>query len=171
MSKILATIILLFNVVVFASGHGLGQSFEKEVTGYVVDIGYDAPGAIISGQTIRFDFNLWSDKGKEEIADFSYVWVRIAPREGISFASFLHYPKPLLTGMSYTFQKSGQYELTARFLDKNDKALAEVSFPLIVERGEFERQLLLQGLGAGFGGLALGFLIALLLRKKSLIKV
>ena len=69
------------------------------------------------------------------MADFTNVWVRIAPKDGngILFAGFLYRPEFLLTGMSYAFQKAGQYELTVRFLNKDGEALAEATFPLVVE--------------------------------------
>lgn len=124
---------LSFAVLSLAEGHGLGQSLEKEVGDYIIDVGYDAIDKIEVGEATRFDFNLWN-QSKTDIADFDHVWVRIAPKdEGLSFAGFLYRPEFLLTGMSYTFEKSGEYELTVRFVDKEDKTLAEATFPLTIE--------------------------------------
>ena len=152
---------LLFYFLSFIFGfnslaHGLGQSLEKEVNGYFIE----------AGVPIRFDFNLLT-KDRLSTEDFTSVWVKIAPRDkGLSFAGFLHRPEFLLTGMSYTFQNAGQYEITVRFLDKEDKNLAEASFPLEVQGGDLEQQALLQAIGAGIGGLVLGAITAWLLKNK-----
>ncbi|OGM97083.1 MAG: hypothetical protein A3B86_03030 [Candidatus Yanofskybacteria bacterium RIFCSPHIGHO2_02_FULL_38_22b] len=162
---------LLFYFLSFIFGfnslaHGLGQSLEKEVNGYFIDVGYDAVDSIEAGVPIRFDFNLLT-KDRLSTEDFTSVWVKIAPRDkGLSFAGFLHRPEFLLTGMSYTFQNAGQYEITVRFLDKEDKNLAEASFPLEVQGGDLEQQALLQAIGAGIGGLVLGAITAWLLKNK-----
>lgn len=172
MKKYHFSVFLLFYFLSFIFGfnglaHGLGQSLEKEVNGYLVDIGYDAVDVIEANNAIRFDFNLW-EKNRIDMANFDYIWVRISPSDrGISFAGFLYRPELLLTGMSYTFQNSGQYELTVRFLDKEDKILAETSFPLEVRGGDLERKALLQALGSGIGGLIIGSVIVLFLRKKN----
>lgn len=148
------------------AGHTLGQSFEKNINGYLVDVGYSAVDKVYAGETIRFNFNLWTDKKNEEIADFDYVWVRIAPQEGISFAGFLHHPELLLTGMSYTFQDPGRYELTVRFLDKNEKPLTEASFPLVVERSFWG--LSKEITSGAVAGIFIGsFLTFLLMRKRT----
>ena len=120
----------------FVSGHSLGQSLEKQINGYFIDVGYSARDKIYTGDATRFDFNLWTEN-KADLADFDHVWVRISPAdEGLSFSGFLYRPEFLLTGMSYTFQKGGQYELTVRFFNKDGKSLAEASFLLIVEESD-----------------------------------
>jgi hypothetical protein len=163
MVKIIIALILLVAPIRFADSHSTGQSLEKEINGYVIDVGYSALEKINTGDTIRFDFNLW-ESGRVNVANFDHVWIRIAPNErGLSFASFLYYPKPLLTGMSYVFEKSGQYELTVRFLDKDDKIVAEAAFPLEVFNESdpaFPTSVIL-GLLAGFsaGALAVYFVL------------
>lgn len=119
------------------NAHGLGQSFEQKVGNYIIDVGYDSLNkAIPDGEAVRFDFNLWAEN-KTDIVDFNHVWVRITPKEkGLDFAGFLYRPEFLLTGMSYKFQKAGMYELTVRFLDKEDKNLAEAIFPFEVVSGK-----------------------------------
>jgi hypothetical protein len=130
---VLMSVLTISGFILPAVGHGLGQSLEKQVNGYVMDVGYDAIDKIYTGDAIHFDFNLWKED-KIEMANFNHVWVRISPREeGIVFAGALYRPEFLLTTMNYTFQKAGQYDLTARFIDKDDKVLAEATFPLIVE--------------------------------------
>ena len=145
---------LFLNHIVLA--HGLGQSLEKEVNGYIIDVGYDAIDVIETGAPIRFDFNLLT-KDRASTGGFTHVWVKISPNDtGLSFAGFLHRPEFLLTGMSYTFQNAGQYELTVRFLDNEDKNLAEATFPLEVKGKDLERRDPLQAIGYGIGGLVLG---------------
>ena len=170
--RIISFIIFVFTVLVISSdvlveAHGLGQSLEKNVGDYILDVGYDAIDQIETNLAIRFDFNLWT-KGKADMADFDHVWVRISPNDkGILFAGFLYRPEFLLTGMSYTFQKSGQYDLTVRFLNKEDKTIAEATFPLMVKRGEQERKSLFQTLSAGIGGLIVGVVAVLFFKNKN----
>lgn len=148
-------------------GHGLGQSLEKEVDGYVIDVGYDASDKVYAGEAIRFDFNLW-EKNRTDPADFDHVWVRIAPGEGILFAGFLYRPEFLLTGMSYAFANAGRYELTVRFLDKDGKSIAEASFPIEVFSDKSVWSSLLNG-GTAIGavlGFVLGIIITFLVKRK-----
>lgn len=168
---IFSTIIVSFLIFAqFVSGHSLGQSLEKQINGYFVDVGYDATDKIYTGDTIRFDFNLWIED-KSDMADFDHVWVRIAPKEeGIAFAGFLYRPEFLLTGMSYTFQEAGPYELTVRFLDKDDKSLAEALFPLIVEKPSsfsFSADMITGVVGGSIIGLIIGFTANRFFRKKN----
>lgn len=162
------TFLLLATQAVY--GHGLGQSFEKEVGDHVIDVGYDAPDKVYAGEAIRFDFNLWQ-KNRTDVADFDHVWVRIAPEEeGILFVGFLYRPEFLLTGMSYAFADAGQYELTVRFLDKDDKNLAEGSFPLdVVTEEALPSSLMSAGTLAGFlfGAFVGAGIVFLATRKKS----
>lgn len=166
---ILTTAILIFFVGT-VHGHGLGQSLEKEIGDYVIDVGYDASDKVYAGEAIRFDFNLWK-KNRTDVADFDHIWLRIAPKEeGILFAGFLYRPEFLLTGMSYAFAEAGQYELTVRFLDKDDKNLAEASFPIdaVSEEAPFA-SLMSVGTLAGFlfGALVGAGIVFLTTRKKT----
>lgn len=170
MLKYLIAIFLVLSSFQFAGAHSLGQSLEKQVNGYFIDVGYSAVDKIYTSDTIRFDFNLWNEN-RADVAGFDHVWVRIAPKdkEGISFAGFLYRPEFLLTGMSYTFQEAGLYELTVRFLDKDDKNLAEASFPLTVEKESgfsLTIDMILGAVGGIITGLGIGFVVAWFLRKK-----
>lgn len=118
----------------YAHAHGTGASFEKEINGYLIDVGYD-PVILAAQEQQRFDFGV-SKKGSTEAVDFTDIWVRIAPKErGIIFASGIHRPDFGLPGMTFTFPRAGEYELTVRF-QKNGNVIAETSFPLTVETGE-----------------------------------
>lgn len=118
----------------YADAHSTGASFEKEINGYLIDVGYD-PITLAAQEQQRFDFGV-SKKGSTEAIDFTDIWVRIAPKErGIIFASGLHKPDFGLPGMTFTFPRAGEYELTVRF-QKNGEVITEASFPLTVETGE-----------------------------------
>jgi hypothetical protein len=162
--KIFFTVIISFFVISQpAFSHGLGQSLEKEVNGYIIDVGYDAIDKIEAGQATRFDFNL-TNKEKNQNIDFDHVWVRISPKEGgIIFAGYLFHPEYLLTGMSFSFPKEGNYEVTVRFIDKDDKSIAETTFPLEIIPGErasgsSNTQLIYGALGLAAGFIAAWFL-------------
>ena len=122
----------MFTLANFASGHGFGQSLEKVVDNYIIDVGIDALD-LVAGEPVRFDFVLWS-KDRNPI-DFTDAWVRIAPAErGIVFAGNLHQPEFASAGVSYAFPKAGDYELTVRFQNKGE-SIIETSFPLKVGAG------------------------------------
>lgn len=170
MKQIILTTFILFVFANLAHGHSIGQSLEKQVGDYTIDIGYDSfVSEIPAGEPVRFDFNLWN-RDKTEPLDFTTAWVRIAPQngQGFLFTGTLGVPDFGPTGMSYVFFSGGSYELTVRFQDK-DKTFAEASFPLIVE-GSAEENAKTQSthnfLIGGFIGLVLGIIIALFLRKR-----
>ena len=154
-----------------AHGHGTGQSVEKTVGDYTVDIGYDSLSPEIpTGDPVRFDFNLWNNDKTEPI-DFTTVWVNIAPQngQGFLFAGTLGVPDFGPTGMSYVFSKSGSYALTIHFNNK-DKALADVSFPLIVQggvEGSSQTQSLRNLAISGFIGFMVGIILTFFFRKRS----
>ncbi len=136
-SSIMRKFIIIAVSLLFATNlvlaHGTGQSFEKPVGDYLVDIGIDAVTSY-AGEQIRLDFNLWN-KEKTESIDFSDVWVRIAPKDGfgIVFAGYLDRPEFGLTGMTFTFPKGGDYQLTVRFNKDGEKIAEDVSFDTTVD--------------------------------------
>ena len=138
MNKLFLTTLFILSAGI-ASGHGLGQSFEQKAGNYLVDVGYSSPDNIETGDFTRFDFNLWKED-KSDVVDFDHVWVRIAPQggRGANFAGFFYHPTPLSSGMSYKFEKAGTYELTVRFLDKDEANIAEATFSLeVISEGSF----------------------------------
>ena len=166
-NKLFFTILFIFSAGI-AGGHGLGQSFEQKAGNYVIDVGYDAIDKIYSVDTVHFDFNLWKEN-RMDMADFDHVWVRIAPKDkGILFTGFLYRPDFLLTGMSYTFEVAGEYDLTVRFLNKNDETLAEASFPLTVEKKAADKTEIFKIIGAGVIGLLVGLILSSLFKDRKL---
>lgn len=173
MKKIFVFILAIFFFGSAAYAHSVGQSLEKTVGDYSVDIGYDT-SPISAGEAVRFDFNLRKDGARFDAPpEFEYLWVRIAPQggEGILFAGYLANLDFALTGMTYVFPRGGTYELTVRF-EKDAKTVAETSFPLIVEAGDTQPsgaggRLSREAIIAGLSGMLLGSLIVFLFFRKS----
>lgn len=171
MKYIFIASLLVLSFVSYAQAHGIGQSVEKQVGDYTIDIGYDSlTPEVPADAAVRFDFALWN-KDKTEPVDFTTVWVRIAPLqgEGILFAGYLGQPDFGPTGISYVFARGGTYEVTARFTNK-DKTLAETSFPLTVQNSAasqasnapLSRNIWISGLA----GLVIGASFSFLFRRK-----
>lgn len=154
----------------FAFGHGAGQTIEKESNGYFVDIDYDST-ELRSGETVRFNFNLWNDKDRSSGPDFTDVWVRIVPigSPGIIYAGDMHRPNFGSAGFTYVFPKSGEYELTVRFQNLDKTLTDDIIFPLTVLEGSSDKQsnkttsLLI----AGIIGLFIGVILTLFLKKQT----
>ena len=130
---IFTTLIFSFNV---AFSHGTGQTIEKESNGYFIDIDYDSK-ELRSGESVRFNFNLWSNKERTNVPDFTDVWVRIAPSKspGIVYAGDMHKPSFGSAGFTYIFPWSDDYELTVRFQNMDEKVTEDVTFPISVGTG------------------------------------
>lgn len=141
--------------------HVSGQSVEKAVGEYIVDIGFDE--VLEAGKASRFDFNLW-DKEKIEQIRFDRIWLRVAPKEGITLATYITTPSFGLAGMSYSFPEAGDYEITARF-ERGEGTLAEISFPVSVSDSEFLEELTGYGITAG-AGIILGVIFMFFMRRK-----
>lgn len=134
--KIIISLFLLLPVF-FVFAHGTGESLEKVVGDYVVDVGYDSfnPKAF---ESIRFDFQLLANGNKESVP-FTDTWVRIMDGNNLLFAGWLAKPTFGLTGMSYAFPKGGIYEITVRF-QNDDTTVAETSFPFsVIEKEQKSR--------------------------------
>ncbi len=136
--------------------HGDTLSFETEVDGYLVDIGYSSETPS-EEEVVLFDFALTSVSSEDEAA-FSDVWVKIEDESGaIVFASGIHNAEFGGPRMSYKFPEDGTYTVSARY-ENESEAIVEVSFPLTVSSvadggvGNY---------GFGIGGFLLGALLAL----------
>jgi hypothetical protein len=168
MKHIALILIAIFATAHIASGHGFGQSLEKVVDIYIIDVGFDAVD-LVAGEPIRLDIVLWN-KDRTETPDFTDAWVRIAPSDrGIVFAGNLHQPEFGSTGMTFMFPEAGDYELTIRF-QNNDKAVAEASFPLKVGAGAKNSSGAFSGnvLSGAFLGFIAGCVLVWFLRRKKI---
>ena len=114
-----------------AHAHGIGQSLEKTVGEYFIDVGYNTL-TIEEDQSVRFDFDLMLNETREGVL-FTDIWVRIMQGRQLVFAGSIKKADFGKTGISFTFPKSGEYELTTRF-QKDGETLVEAPFSLTVER-------------------------------------
>ena len=114
----------------YVLAHATGESLEKTVGEYVVDIGYN-PTIIEVGSPIVLDFNLLLSETGENVL-FTDIWARIVKQNKTVFASGIHKPTFGGTTMVYTFPEAGEYELMLRFQEEGNK-IVEASFPLTVE--------------------------------------
>lgn len=141
-NNILSKIAIFFSITIFifsqltvpfVYAHGVGGSFETAVDGYLIDIGYSEE-VLSEGEPVSFDFNI-SKEDEASSVEFTDVWVRISPKDnmGTIFASGLHRPEFGSTGMVYTFQSAGEYDISARFQNSGETIAEEVSFSVTVE--------------------------------------
>lgn len=118
--------LVLFPLVL--SAHGDGASFEKEVDGYVVDIGYSPEEPYVGG-AVSFDFGLLKDGSG---VDFSDLWVRISKEEQTVFAGGIYNATFGGARLSATFPESGEYTVSARYQNEGEE-IVSAEFPLQVE--------------------------------------
>jgi len=121
-----------------ARANGFGVTLDKVVGDYTANVDYDAVAGIFAGEPVQFAFQLFN-KNRSELIDFTDVWVTVAPtgtgtgymppifEGGITGLNSGFVP----SGMMFVFQNGGSYDLKLRF-DKDNKTLAEVTFPLTV---------------------------------------
>lgn len=115
---------------IIACAHGDSPSLEGEVDGYLVDIGMSQEG-IRPGETVTFDFDLFTTDDRPQFVHFSTVRVLISgqelmlderiPNDGV------HIPT-----LAYTFENEGDYQLNASFLT-GSTVIASQTFDLKVE--------------------------------------
>lgn len=109
--------------------HGDSFSYEAEVNGYVVDVGYSTETPTL-GDVVLFDFALLRDGGV--IDDYSDVWVRIVDeRDTTVLATGVHQPRFGGARLSYAFPREGAYIIHIRF-QREEETYAESSFTLRV---------------------------------------
>ncbi len=154
---------------IFVSAHGSGQSFEREVGEYLLDIG-TSDLTIRAGQATAFDFDILQ-KDSRELVPFTNMWVRFEDDTKLLFAGGISKASFGRTAVTYAFPKAGSYMLTVRFHNESE-TLAETSFPITVEQPlvpesgkgfSFSREFL----GGGFIGLIIGAVIVFMIKKKT----
>jgi len=156
---------LFFYAVAFGvvSAHGSGASFEEQSGDFLIDVGYD-PAIVLSGEQVRFDFNIINTKLVGTSTQFTDVRVLLEKDSRVSFASGLHKPRFGKIGMTYVFPESGQYDLSVRFQNNGD-ILADASFVLNVDRGASSLGGP-QGIILGIVGLLLGGAIVFIFKRR-----
>jgi hypothetical protein len=113
--------------------HGDGASFETEVEGYFIDIGYD-PEFVVAGERVRFDFNTYPTTASSTGEVFTDVWVSIEQDKNLIFSGAVDKPTFGATGFNIVLPNAGEYELKARFQNNGTK-VSEAAFPLTVTAG------------------------------------
>jgi hypothetical protein len=115
-----------------AFAHAIGQSLEKEVGEYLVDIGYDAVD-INAGQEVLFNAVLIRDPGTSawQYGPYDEVWLQIKRGNAEPFRAIIPVRQPSPVNVRYRFPEAGTYQLSARFL-AGDTVLADASFALPV---------------------------------------
>lgn len=124
--SIIALMLLIAAPIAFA--HGGGESFEENVDGYLIDIGYNTD-EFQAGQAVLFDFSL--ETSSEYNVEYTDIWVRILKDGKAVFASGIHNSSFGGARMTYTFPEEGKYELSVRY-QKGSEKLVSASFPLTV---------------------------------------
>jgi len=126
-SYLIFTILAVLPVYVVGA-HSLGESLEKEVDGYLIDIGYSTT-ELIANSAVVFEFNLLNEN--DEFVDYSNVWLRIIKDDRTILATGIHNAEFGGARITYTFAESGAYEFSARY-EKGIDSIAEATFPIEV---------------------------------------
>lgn len=165
-------VFLFFGVLAVGSAfyvfaHSAGQSFEREVGEYLLDIGASNL-TLRASAPIAFDFNILR-KDTREPAPFTNIWLRFEDNNKLLFAGGIAKASFGRTTVTYAFPRGGAYTLAVRF-QNGDDSLAEVTIPLMVEQSvasEGADVSSLKTLAAGaVGGFAIGFIAAYVLSRK-----
>lgn len=153
------------------SAHGAGKTLTVDVDGYQIDIDLDTKSPK-KNQTIRFDFAL-SDLGNSGFStDFDYVWVRIQSGQKIIFAGGIGEPVFGPFGFSTVLPESGAYVISLRFQNGEEKVVSGTANFDVGEGVNKQKDSFLgflfttQFFLGGLLGLILGFLGALMIKKK-----
>lgn len=143
-----------------ALANGFGMVLDKQVGEYTVNVDYDALAGIFANEPVQFAFQLFN-KDRTRPVDFNDVWVTITPSGTGSnytppvFSSGIATPHFAPAGMTFAFPKGGTYDLGVRF-EKDEKVLAEATFPLTATEYSKGFKLTRDVLVGAVSGLALG---------------
>jgi len=161
----IALLLVLSAPVVLA--HGTGLSFESDIDGYRVDIGYNTE-EFQTGKSVLFDFGISTNKQYE--IEYTDVWVRLIKEGKTVYASGVYNSDFGGARMTYTFGEVGDYELSVRYQNGTEK-LVSASFPLMVvsssvNKNEAEPNNNILLIVFGIVGLSAGFGISSFIKKK-----
>ncbi len=115
--------------------HSGVASLERRSGPYLVDIGFDQ--ALIAGDEILIDFSLIENPDSVDwsIKPYSLLQIAITRNGKQVFAKDMPRQDFGKTFMVYTFPRSGDYELSARFMDR-ETPLSDETFTLTVAPGQ-----------------------------------
>lgn len=116
----------------YVSAHSTGYFFEQEVDAYRADVGYD-PEIFTAGQRILLDIDLYEKGVDGKRVPFDSAWVRVTEGRMTYLATGVMRAKsgPTTVLLVLPEQIKEQVEIHVRY-EKNEKSLAEVSFPIAV---------------------------------------
>lgn len=127
--------IIALTIPLFVSAHAFGESLEKEVDGYLVDIGYSTT-EFVANSAVVFEFDLLDEN--EEFIDYESVWLRIVKDERTILATGIHNAEFGGARITYTFAEPGAYEFSARYEEGID-SIREATFLIEVLPNPNER--------------------------------
>lgn len=116
------------------NAHSTGESFEREINGFVIDIGYD-PAIIRTGELQRFDFELLASDADQTPREYTHVWVRILEDKKTLLATGIHRQRVGPTTLLYTFSAAGTYLLSVSYRDAAGE-IAAAEFPVVVKNSQ-----------------------------------
>jgi len=138
MSNVSAHLFMKYGIVVisciatmlplFVGAHAIGESLEKSVDGYVVDIGYNVT-EFVADTPVVFEFTLLDTD--ETLVDYSNVWLRIVKDGTTILATGVYNAEFGGARTTYAFPEPGAYELSARYEDGTN-SIAEAVFAIEV---------------------------------------
>lgn len=132
---LLATAFLAFSPAVFA--HGESPSFEKEVDGYLMDIGYSIASPD-PGQAVRFDFDLFTGEIDDlQFVPFTDVTLDITKDGFPVMMKTLPNVPPNVPGLNFAFSQNGIYDLNVAYnLKDGKKVQSTFEFPVGIQTDE-----------------------------------
>ena len=111
---LLSSFLAVSTLIPFASAHGDTLSLEKEVDGYLVDVGYTP--ALEEGKEITFSFDLYTGSGVDvDFASFDMVTLTVVKNEELLFQQAVVNVPPDVPWIAYTFPEKGSYKLMVSY--------------------------------------------------------
>ncbi|HRH93820.1 MAG TPA: hypothetical protein PKV72_04805 [Candidatus Peribacteria bacterium] len=125
--------LLLLTIAAPVHAHALGLSLEEKVGDYLIDVGYDQ--ALIAGEQILFDFNLYNQRrdGMQEAAEYSDVAFEVT-LNGTTIFNRKVERNAAKTFMTVVFPTSGQYGLHVTYY-RGEEKFVETTFSLAAANG------------------------------------
>jgi len=124
---IISFILIILNLFIVNAHLEGGQ--DKEIDGYVVDLGWD-PEFPKLNEKVAISINI-ANATDFDIVDPTSVWVRISSERDVVFAGTLN-PKLGNAALIYTFPEEGSFDINIRIFDK-EELLIDTDFFLNVK--------------------------------------
>lgn len=117
----------------FSLAHGVGESFERQVGEYLIDVGYNT-FTITEEELVRFDFKLLNAASNVDVP-FDTVTVRIRDEDRIVYAFDLARATQGPTDASITMPYAGVFTMSLDYRG-NEMMFASTTFEFNVGRTE-----------------------------------